>query len=747
MNPPRHRIPTLFRLRALAVFAWFCFALLAIPSGYAQQPVVQGRKRIGLVLEGGGALGFAHIGVLQWLDEHHIPVDDVAGTSMGGLVGGLYASGNSPKDIAQFVDGIDWPTVLGGQAPFDTLSYRRKEDRVAFPNRLEFGFKHGFGLPSGLNSGAGVGLLLDREMLPYYDLKDFDDLPIPFRCVATELVSGTAHVFHDGSLAQAMRATMSIPGVFAPVAHGNEVYSDGAAVDNLPVDVARKMGAQVVIAVYLDTGTADRRSLNSLVGVAGRNLAIMISENEKANLQDADILLKADVSKFTSGDFTKSTEIIPQGYKVAQAHAAELEKYALNDADWKAYVASRNARRRTTIPVPQFVYIYGLTGAQKDEVQNEFLKFIGHPLDPTQVEATIHELLGIGTYESISYNMIDQDGRTGLLIRPRTKNHAPPFLNTGVTLSSNDANNILLGLGARATFTDFAGPGSELRLDGTVGPFATLSGELYKPIHFLHFRKGYFVAGRAYLTYTAAYFFNGSSQLSQYTEHRRGFGLDGGYQFNTRTELRVGEDYQWFGDKRTIGEPEQQEFNLTPWVSSARFTYFGQDDVEVPSRGSIVQSTLSHYTKRPGQAGGYTQMNTYIAQFVPVGARGTIALLANGGTSFNAQGLGLAGFELGGPLRLSAYDRGELLGDDYLLLQGGYLYQLTKLNPVIGDSVYAAGFYEVGKVWNGPTTTPSFPNDFAAGILMKTLIGPVYGGVSIGDSDHRKWFLGLGRVF
>ena len=212
-------------------------------------------------------------------------------------------------------------------------------------------------------------------------------------------------------------------------------------------------------------------------------------------------------------------------------------------------------------------------------------------------------------------------------------------------------------------------------------------------------------------------------------------------------ELRVGEDYQWFGDKRTIGESEQQEFNLTPWVSSARFTYFGQDDVEVPSRGSIVQSELSHYTKRPGQAGGYTQMNNYVARFIPAGERGTVALLANGGTSFNAQGLGLAGFELGGPLRLSAYDRGELLGDDYLLLQGGYLFRLAKLNPVIGDSVYGAGFYEVGKVWNGPTITPSYPNDFAAGLLMKTLIGPVYGGVSIGDSGHRKWFLGLGRVF
>src|SRR6202453_3281016 len=194
------------------------------------------RQRIGLVLEGGGALGFAHIGVIAWLEAHHIPVDDVAGTSMGGLVGGLYASGNSPQEIETFVGGINWSSVLSGQVPFPALSYRRKEDKLAFPNRLDFGLKHGFSFPNGLNSGSGVGMLLDREMLPYYDLKDFNDLPIPFRCVATDISTGTEHVFKDGSLGQAMRPTMWIPGVFAPVVHGDQVYSDGAAVNNLPVN-------------------------------------------------------------------------------------------------------------------------------------------------------------------------------------------------------------------------------------------------------------------------------------------------------------------------------------------------------------------------------------------------------------------------------------------------------------------------------------------------------------------------------
>ena len=298
------------------------------------------RPTIGLVLEGGGALGFAHIGAIEWLEAHHIPVDYVAGTSMGGLVGGLYAAGNSPDDIKTFVDGIHWPGVLSGQIPFQALSYRRKEDKLAYPNRLDFGLKHGISVPRGLNSGAAVGLLFDRTLMPYYDLKSFDDLPIPFRCVATDLTTGQKHVFEDGSLAQAMRATMSIPGMFAPVQHGNEIYSDGAAVDNLPVDVARAMGADIVIAVYLDTGPVKAESLTSPLAVAGRNVSIMVAANEQASMKNANVLLKADVSKFGATDFDKSEEIIPQGEKAAEAQAAALEKYALDDADWKAYVAA-----------------------------------------------------------------------------------------------------------------------------------------------------------------------------------------------------------------------------------------------------------------------------------------------------------------------------------------------------------------------------------------------------------------------
>jgi NTE family protein len=718
---------------------------LVCPAG-GQQPEVKpaSRPKVALVFEGGGALGFAHIGVIEWMEAHHIPVDYVAGTSMGGLVGGLYASGMSSQEITSFVGGINWTTVLSGQVPFQALSYRRKEDKLAFPNRLEFGLKKGLSFPNGLNSGAAVGLLLDQQMLPYYDLKSFDDLPIPFRCVATDLTTGTEHVFKDGSLAQAMRSTMSIPGVFAPVEHGTQVYSDGAAVNNLPVDVARKMGADIVIAVYLDTGAFNRTSLNSLVGVAGRNVEILIAANELNSMKNANILLKADVEKFTSGDFEKSAEIIPKGVEVAQQHSAELEKYAVNDADWRAYLKERSSRRRTHLPEPQFIEVSGMHGVQQTEVANEFQRYVNKPIDEISIQNTIRDLQGTGIYSSISYNLIDKDGKTGLLVRPRIKDYGPPFLNIGVTLLSNDANDIQLGMGGRATFFGVAGPGSELRLNASVGQVAGINGELYKP---LIVGKRYFVAPRIYYEHTVSAFFSGSQQLAEYTKEKNGFGVDLGYRFSANAELRVGEDYQWYGESLRIGTPIEQVFHITPFVSNVTFQYLGQDNVQLPTRGTEFRTQYNYLTQRPDSSNGFSQWDSKVSHFTPAGKRGIIFGTGAGGTSFGATGLGLAGFALGGPLRLSAYHQGELLGSDYFLGQTGYFHRLLKLNPVIGDSIYAAGFYEIGKVWNGAGGTPHLPNDIAGALVIKTIFGPIYGGASIGDTDHRKWFFGLGRIF
>src|SRR5215813_4485757 len=230
----------------------FLICLTSAP-GLSQQPQSsQARPRLGLVLEGGGALGLAHIGVIQYLEQHHIPVNYIAGTSMGGLVGGLYATGLNADDVRKVVKDIKWDEVISGQTPFHYLSFRRRQDAREYPSTLEFGLHQGLQFPSGFNSGQQVDLILDRIALPYSEIKSFDELPIPFACVATDLVTRSAHVFRSGPLNLALRATMSRPGIFSPVRDEGHIYVDGGLLNNFPVDVAREMGAGIVLGIHLE---------------------------------------------------------------------------------------------------------------------------------------------------------------------------------------------------------------------------------------------------------------------------------------------------------------------------------------------------------------------------------------------------------------------------------------------------------------------------------------------------------------
>ena len=250
------------------------------------QPTGKSRPRIGLVLEGGGALGLAHVGVLRWFEEHHIPIDYVSGTSMGGLVGGLYATGRSSDEIHAFLQKINWYSALNNDIPYRDLVFRRKEDARAYPASLEFGFKDRSAvLPSGFNSGHEVGLILDRIAYPYTELRSFNDLPTPFRCVATDLVSGKAVVFDQGSLSEALRATMSLPAIFSPVRRNGQILVDGGLLENLPVDVARRMGADVVIAVNLQTKPLDPDASLSAFAVLQRSISVGISVNELESMR------------------------------------------------------------------------------------------------------------------------------------------------------------------------------------------------------------------------------------------------------------------------------------------------------------------------------------------------------------------------------------------------------------------------------------------------------------------------------
>jgi NTE family protein len=702
------------------------------------------RPKIGLVLEGGGALGLAHVGVLDWIEKNHIPVDYVAGTSMGGLVAGLYASGKSPEEIRRLTEEIKWDDVLKGQIPFQERSYRRKEDKVAYPNRLEFGLKTGFSLPAGLNSGQDVGFILDRALLPYYDMKSFDDLPIPFRCVATDMNLGEKKVFDRGTLSQALRATMSIPLVFAPVSIDGHLYTDGAALDNLPVDVAKDMGADIIIAVYLDTGPVDPKTYDSILGAAGRNIAIMISANELKSIQAADILISVDLKEFTSLDFSQGAKIPPRGFAAAEKKQAMLSKLSVSPEEWSAYMTARNARIRTSVPAPQFVSVVGLDAHDQETVQSDLAPLLGKPVDPPVLEDRLTKLTGQGFFNSLNYGLTDKNGQTGLAIRGQAKPYGPPFMLLNINLDGSEPSDVRFGMSARFNVLNLGSTRAEWRSDIFFGSDYGVRTELYRP-----FKSGgnFFAAARGYAEVLQFNIYQDNTQVSQYHQRRNGFGLDLGYILSPRSEIRLGEDTAWYGISHVSGTVLGQDSTTFLGISSLRYNYFGQDTTVLPRSGLTNSTKLQWYSARPN-GGAYWSADSRTTYFHRTSLKTSAFIGADGGTTFGAKNLQLQGFTLGGPFRLGAYGENELLGNQYFLFRGGATYELFKLNPLIGSNVSAMVFYELGKMYgSGILALPTLPQDGTVALVVRTAFGPVFAGGSFGDSGHYRWWFGLGRIF
>jgi NTE family protein len=712
------------------------------PAG-AETKTPQRRPKIGVALEGGGAMGLAHIGVLKWFEEHHIPVDYVAGTSMGGLVGGFYATGMMPEEMQRLIEGLDWRKILGDRTPYEDLSYRRKEDQRAYPNSLIFGLRNGLSAPEGLIAGHQIGLLIDRITLPYYGISSFDDMPVPFRCVAADLVSGQSHVFQDGSLAVALRSTMSIPGAFSPVREGKAVYVDGGLLDNLPTDVVRQMGAEIVIAVHLEPALVEANDIRSVFSVLNHSLNAMLKENQLRSLEQADSIVSVPLGEFTTVDYAKSEPIMQRGYEAAQTRSRLLEAFALGDADWDAYQQARNARKRIDLPTPRFVKIEGASVKGEAYAARYFKSFVDAPLETSKLEDVLTRMTGVGRYDSAGYWLTVQDGKPGLLVRVVEKNDAPPMFQPAFEVDGSQSGNVDFTMGTRFTFMDIAGFRSEWRTDLLIGNTYGIQTELYRPFTA---DSRWFFAPHADASDTTFQIYAKNDPLADYRIYRTDVGADLGYGFGRFSELRFGYEVGSLNTKLRLGTAQIPAVEGS--VGRARLHYLldATDDPVIPRRGVSVESNFHWTDHSPGATEGFPSVDLKLGYFQPVAHAASVFLETEGGTTFSARSTGIPQFFLGGPLRLSAYGQNEFHGNQFYLLRAGYMHDLLTLPPFLGKKVYAVGSYEIGKMY-GVTADSNLPNDVTAGFLAETAVGPFFIGGSVGDSGHRKWFFQLGRVF
>src|ERR1700723_1218482 len=299
-----------------------------------------------------------------------------------------------------------------------------------------------------------MGLILDQIALPYSDVKNFNDFPISFGCVSTDLVSGKTEVFRTGSLALALRSTMSLPGIFTPVRDGDRIFADGALLDNLPVDVAQDMGADLTIAVHLQTKPLDPKDPLSTFTVLGRSLSVVIAANELRSMEQADVLISVPLEDFSSFDYPRADEMIKVGYAAAESKASVLSAFSLNDATWDNYVARRDARKRTQLPAPQFVEVPGAEPDIAALIQKNLQGIIGQPLDAETLDTQLNVLTGLGRFSSIGYEMVQKDGKKGISIDAVEKSYAPPVVRPLISLDGSDYDNPRFSVGARVTFYD-----------------------------------------------------------------------------------------------------------------------------------------------------------------------------------------------------------------------------------------------------------------------------------------------------
>jgi len=705
------------------------------------------RPRIGLALSGGGALGLAEIGVIQWLEENHIPVDRIAGTSMGSIIGAMYASGMSPAEIEKFAEQIDWDAAFRAEPTYSQLSYRRKQDRRDFLIDAPLGLKHGLNGPNGFNPGQGVGLLLDRIAFPESGIASFDDLPIPFRCVATDMLSGEAIVLHDGSLAQAVSASAAVPGVFTPVEIDGRVLADGGMVQNIPVETVLNMNADAVIAVELRLPPGDRAQLDTLTGVLSRAVDVMITQNERRSLVLAKAKISVDMRGFSVSDYSRVKELIRLGYKTAASQSDTLLLYAIQDAaEWQEYVEARAARKRKP---PERVEAVVVTGADSDtdaRLQHKLSKALRGPINLSKVDTQLNRIAGVGQFDRLGYEGFTQNGVPALRVTMHDKSYGPPFVDFAVNVDGSGVAAFDFSAGARVTFMDVAHGGGEWRNDLLFGSRNLAATEFYQPLG----ASPFFVAPYAFASKYARNSFTGLTRVAVFGDERAGGGLDLGYNSGRRSEFRIG--YELFDAKLSplIGATGLPIVNGSIGEFRARYVWDGQDRPAVPSRGTRVVATLSRVMQSPGQAHPIGQLEVQTSNFIPVGPKTSLLFDISGGTTFRGSAGPFQVFALGGAYRLGAYLPQEFLGNHYAYSSFGFRRELYRLPELVGGKIYWSGWYEAGSAF-GSTALDLGPvavrGTFNLGVIADTIIGPVGLAGSVSPTGQSRVNFSIGRVF
>ena len=727
--------------------ALFLCGLLLAGGINAAEPAA--RLRIGLVLSGGGARGTAHVGVLKVLDDLHLHVDAIAGTSMGAVVGGLYASGKSGREIEKLLTSVDWQDAFRDRPARADLGFRRKQEDRDFLVNLPLGVQgRKLLIPTGLVQGQKLTQFLRRATLGVAGITRFDELPTRFRAVATDLETGAAVVMDAGDLTTALRASMSAPGVFAPVERDGRLLVDGGLVENLPIDVARTMSVDVLIVVDAGFPLQTRDHLNSLTSVSNQALAILVRrdvDRQRATLSAGDVLLQPDLGQRSSYDFSSVGRAVLAGEAAARAAQPQLTALAMAAGAEVRQVAQ--AASPATLPVVQFISTEAGSTRYARVLRETFADQIGVPANPGLIANRIATIYGQGNLELLDYRLArSMQGTTGLAFTARRNAWGPNYLRLGLSLQDDFAGNSAFNAAGRVSFTELNLLGAEAVLDLQVGAAPRAALEFYQPLSALH---RYFVAPHLQGEAHAVPQLVAGKPIGEFRVRSFEYGLDIGREFGNWGELRGGVLDSRGTTRVRLGDFSDPQLSYHTRAGFLCFNYDRLDSSNFPRSGQALTLRLRVEDSGRGAPGSDLLTLDWRAAWSH-GKNTAVAWLSGGSTVGGSENNVRAYFPLGGFLTLSGIPAESLAGPHYAIVRALYLRSVGRGGEgVLNVPAFAGVSLELGNVakqWS-ELGSSSAHHDAALFFGADTYIGPVYLATGYDDEGTSAFYLFLGRSF
>lgn len=741
--------PVLLRLLCCGLLS-----LVGVPIALAETSVSE-RPSIALVLAGGGARGLSHIGVLRTLEELRVPIDCVVGTSMGALVGGLYATGMSASDIEAILNEHDLVEFFNERPPRQSI----QQNLRTYSYRPLFGFSLDtrYGLPSpstGIASGYRFELFMKELIGTGYavDDLDFDDLPTPFRAVATDLDSGDQRVFDSGNLPQAMRASMSLPALIAPLTIDGRRYVDGGLVQNFPVEAGQELCGDVVIGVSLRIKAKWDADYNSSFEVANRSVEILMDQNSlqsQQRLDSDDILIEPDMQNFTSADFDRHVDIINQGEIATRLHHSVLASLSLSPQAYQQWQEQRRSRQRHNIHITRITTDSEL-GFNDQVIMKDITTHGGDDFDLKQLHQDIARIYGRGDFTYIGYRVrtYDSDDYGTVEIYADSKPSGHGNLRFGVEIATDNSRQAEINLSTSYRQPWVNSRNGEWRVDLSLGTDFLLHSEFIQP---LSLRDGSFVA--THLS-TSRYFndiYTGSRRAGNTRLTRNEFGVDMGVT-GARGEVRLGAFAT--GLK---GEPDNglntdavEPFGLFQVGYRFHAIYDQLDAIGFPSRGTLFEFNAHETTEELGSDDDYTKLSATLIKALSLG-RHHLKFQAEAGTTVgdSIDDIYLYdGFKLGGPGRLSGLNLNQLTGLEYQFAKVEYYHRLTEMPEFFGRGLYLGTSLETGRIEDELMDNPG---DWvsAAGLFagLDTVLGKLQVTLGHASLDQTSFYFTLGHRY